>query len=211
MELRALLRQAGTAVADAWTQATCSEKAQYVVIAFLGLLVVVSGAVLVLALIGLGVSAHSKDIIVEVCSQILNGCFTLSALVTQPMRLYMLCRVATNTKPAAVQAWFPALPIAFRDKPGRDASAVPVKTILHVLLVLNFNCLFQYPITAVMWGYNYHVRPAWVIGVFLPLSFGCTIAAGVWQYRLGERVKTARADAIVDNDLAVGMIEGDRL
>ncbi|EQC28251.1 hypothetical protein SDRG_14074 [Saprolegnia diclina VS20] len=205
MDLKELLQQARTTIAETWHQASACEKAQYVVIGLLLLVVVVSGAVLVLAFIGLGVSAHTKDVIIEVCSQILNGCFTLSAVATHPMRFYMLVLVLSrrDASHATIQSWFPSLPIAFSSKTHSHA-VVPISSIQGVLIVLNLNCFFQYPLTAVMWAYNYHVRPVWVIATCLPLSFACAIVAGVWQFKLSRRVQHGQIE-LLENDLSTDL------
>ncbi|OQR98837.1 hypothetical protein THRCLA_06660 [Thraustotheca clavata] len=197
MDLRLMLISAQNAIVKTWQEASCKEKTQYIIIAFLGLLVVVSGAILVLAFIGLGVDDYTKDIIIEVSSQILNACFTISAFVTQPMRFYILILVILNIRRDRVQAWFPTLPIDF----DSDQAIVSVKTIHKLLWVMNFNCFFQYPITAVMWGYYYKNRPAWIIGVFLPLSFMCNIWAGIWLYKLNQKVKI-QDEMLLDNEMA---------
>ncbi|KDO24957.1 hypothetical protein SPRG_09601 [Saprolegnia parasitica CBS 223.65] len=206
MDLKELLKQAWTTVAETWHQASACEKAQYIVIGLLLLVIVVSGAVLVLAFMGLGVSAHTKDVIIEVCSQILNGCFTLSAIATHPMRFYMLLLVLSRREGshATIQSWFPSLPIAFNSKAHSHAVVVPISSILGVLVVLNLNCFFQYPLTAVMWAYNYRVRPVWVIATCLPLSFVCAIIAGVWQLKLSRRVQHGQIE-LLENDLSTDL------
>jgi hypothetical protein len=64
--------------------------------------------------------------------------------------------------------------------------------VIAILIVQNLNCVFQWPITAMMWGYHYKVRPFWVIPVFLPLSFGCAVIGGVlpaWYQRKADKSK----------------------
>ena len=61
-------------------------------------------------------------------------------------------------------------------------SATPTWKWYTILALLNGQCIFQYPITAVMWIYigKAHERPDWVLGVFLPMSFLCGMISGIW-------------------------------
>lgn len=61
-------------------------------------------------------------------------------------------------------------------------AATPTWKWYTILALLNGQCIFQYPITVVMWMYaaKAHVRPGWVIALFLPLSFLCGIVSGLW-------------------------------
>ena len=64
--------------------------------------------------------------------------------------------------------------------------STPTKTWYAILLLLNLNCIFQYPITIAMWYYigQASVRPPLIIGIFLPLSFLCGLASGIWPMML---------------------------
>ncbi|KAF1794732.1 Protein of unknown function DUF2985 [Phytophthora cactorum] len=64
------------------------------------------------------------------------------------------------------------------------------ENLRNTFVMLNWNCLFQYPITAVMWAYNANTRPGFVIGVFLPLSFLCNFGG---QYRIFKLIKDIKA------------------
>ncbi|KAG6614129.1 Integral membrane protein [Phytophthora cinnamomi] len=69
------------------------------------------------------------------------------------------------------------------------------ENLRNTFVMLNWNCLFQYPITAVMWAYNSHTRPGFVIGVFLPLSFMCNFGGQYRIYKLNKDIKARRANA----------------
>ncbi|KAJ3361902.1 hypothetical protein HDU91_003689 [Kappamyces sp. JEL0680] len=58
-----------------------------------------------------------------------------------------------------------------------------------ILALLNCQCLFQYPITYAMWAYlgKADQRPAWIVGVFLPLSFLCGVISGVWPGLISKK------------------------
>ncbi|EGZ15432.1 hypothetical protein PHYSODRAFT_509026 [Phytophthora sojae] len=70
----------------------------------------------------------------------------------------------------------------------------------NTFVMLNWNCLFQYPITAVMWAYNSDTRPGFVIGVFLPLSFMCNFGGQYRIYKLNKDIKARRANAVGNPD-----------
>lgn len=49
---------------------------------------------------------------------------------------------------------------------------IPSKKFFCILLLLNLNCFFQYPIAFAMWrwvGVEYPSRPSWIVACFLPL------------------------------------------
>ncbi|KAG3145056.1 hypothetical protein PI126_g13894 [Phytophthora idaei] len=69
------------------------------------------------------------------------------------------------------------------------------ENLLNTFVMLNWNCLFQYPITAVMWAYNADTRPGFVIGVFLPLSFLCNFGGQYRIFKLNKDIKARRSAA----------------
>ncbi|RLN65006.1 hypothetical protein BBJ28_00010892 [Nothophytophthora sp. Chile5] len=69
------------------------------------------------------------------------------------------------------------------------------ENLRNTFVMLNWNCLFQYPITAVMWAYSASSRPSFVIAAFLPLSFLCNFGGQYRIFRLNKRIKTRRAEA----------------
>ncbi|KAG1710554.1 hypothetical protein DVH05_013280 [Phytophthora capsici] len=70
------------------------------------------------------------------------------------------------------------------------------ENLRNTFVMLNWNCLFQYPITAVMWVYNSDTRPGFVIGVFLPLSFLCSVGGQYRIFKLNKDIKTRRSAAV---------------
>jgi hypothetical protein len=133
--------------------------------------VVASGAAVFLSMTGLVKfdDPKSKDYVIEVNSQILNGLFTLTAIYTHPGRIINTIFLVDH-KYSELQhtySW---------------ASRNSRRFLWLTLLLLNGNCIFQYPITALMWAWigRPEQRPFWAITyLFLPLSLGCAIAGGV--------------------------------
>lgn len=176
----------------------------------LGLIVVVTGAILVMAMWGwLGLDKHQIDIWVEICSQILNGIFTFAAICTHPFRSQTLYRILKlgNKKDSnlfqKVQDSFPDIPIVQDTDIDIMASQpyvsyIPLYKIKHIMLLLNLNCITQYPITAVMWIYHYSTRPIWVIIVFLPLSF---LSGSIGNYYLFRLTRTSKKPESIVNDM----------
>jgi len=70
------------------------------------------------------------------------------------------------------------------------------ENLRNTFVMLNWNCLFQYPITAVMWAYSSKARPGFVIGVFLPLSFLCNFGGQYRIFKLNKDIKARRAAAL---------------
>ncbi|EEY58160.1 uncharacterized protein PITG_00778 [Phytophthora infestans T30-4] len=67
------------------------------------------------------------------------------------------------------------------------------ENLRNTFVMLNWNCLFQYPITAVMWAYDADTRPGFVIGVFLPLSFLCNFGGQYRIFKLNKDIKARRS------------------
>ncbi|KAG7401542.1 hypothetical protein PHYBOEH_000600 [Phytophthora boehmeriae] len=70
------------------------------------------------------------------------------------------------------------------------------ENLRNTFVMLNWNCLFQYPITAVMWAYNADSRPGYVIGIFLPLSFLCNFGGQYRIFKLNKEIKARRSAKI---------------
>jgi hypothetical protein len=77
----------------------------------------------------------------------------------------------------------------------------PVWKWYTLLALLNLNCIFQYPITIVMWGYaaNYKARVAWVVPVFLPLSFFAGAISGIWPILMDRNLKKKQNGSVEVN------------
>lgn len=140
----------------------------------------------------------------EVNSQILNSLFTLAALVNQPERctqLFLLFRhpaalglgLDGSVAPKPAEAGAAAAPALF-PAPHMDRAER-----LRVLLLLNLNCIAQYPIAAVHWCLRPEglggARPPLVVAACMPVSFGAAIAAGVLEARYMARHKKAQGPA----------------
>ena len=174
----------------------------------------------------------------EVNSQILNGLFTLAALINQPSRCTQLFLLFTH--PAALGLGVGArVGAKIVQRHGQeqgqgqgDGVLFPAPHLnraqrLRVLLLLNLNCIAQYPITAVHWCFRPEGlggrRPPLVLALCLPLSFGAAIAAGVLEARYkgqhdkleqqqrqedgGDSAKTAQA--LEAQSFAVAITEND--
>ncbi|KAL7753937.1 hypothetical protein RI367_000869 [Sorochytrium milnesiophthora] len=67
----------------------------------------------------------------------------------------------------------------------------PAKLLAYVA-VANAQCLFQYPITTVMWAFpNPHTRPSLIIYACIPFSFMCGL---VWGLKLAQLQKRPRPE-----------------
>lgn len=107
----------------------------------------------------------------EINTQVLVLCFTTAALINHPPAITEL--YLTLKHPGEVAGFFP------RNLSLRD------RTI--TLVLANLNSIFMYPLTFSTWMLEMDVRPVWYTVVFLPLSFGCGIAAGVFAACRGTR------------------------
>ncbi|KAJ3219850.1 hypothetical protein HDU67_009038 [Dinochytrium kinnereticum] len=172
------------------------------------------------------------DFWIEVNSQILNGCFTLSAIIVAPSRMLNLWRLImylfavrsarsrqAEQKEAELGDGVIALPekavklanelervysplLIRNDEETRRSmpesvfkvALVPEGKWLALILILNGQCFFQWPITVAMWGWasNYPSRPGFMVYAFLPISFICSAWGGIWLGILGNRVTAAK-------------------
>ena len=142
------------------------------------LVVVVSGAILFMVMVGMLNKALPKksdrDTWFEVTNQILNGLFTAAALYNHPRRclhLYYLIR------------YNPQDIIKLREKYCKNGQRKPHEWahILVVVLLLQLNCIAQYALAGLNWGYRRKNRPAIGVGITLFLSFGAAAAAGMYN------------------------------
>ena len=210
--------------------------------------VCISGAILVLVMFNMVYIADPalKDLWLEVNIQILNGCFTIMAIITQPFRAVLAYWTASfyyskddskksyySTKIGEMWKGIRLWPEGDKNE-GKIANAsaetsiakddnllgqdpktvdvdleqgsqsqnvkalkiVPFWKWAVIVGLLNGQCIFQYPITAVHWIWfnKSSERPAWVVGLFLPLSFLCMAVSGIWIYYL------TKEDPVVENN-----------
>jgi hypothetical protein len=179
------------------------------VVAFFLLVVVVSGAILFMAMVGMVryKDKETKELWIEVCSQILNGVFTLAALVNHPFRIYdtvNYIRISGMMYPEMKKTVYfhrmlKRYPLLNGDMSEKEYLE-RVKRVGWILLLLNINCLTQYPITTVMWAYHpASTRPSFVVYTFLPLSFLSGTFAGVYQ-GLTQRTIDREGSLLKDNE-----------
>lgn len=148
------------------------------------LIVVVSGAILFMFLVGMVSFEKEKknELWIEVNSQILNACFTLAALMNHPIRFYLLYLFLHSPQKLGRRiSWFSIYP----DSSDAERRSLEKKMII-LLTLFHLNCFFQYPITFAMWNYHYTQRPNWIVPLFLPLSFLCGFGAGIFHW-MAER------------------------
>merc|ERR1719354_484689 len=207
---------------------------------FLLFIIIVSGAILFMVIVGMIQfdDPAVKDHWFEVNGQILNACFTITAVMTQPIRFELflwtvswyragdkatkenyankvknempdinlhrsiakpgsisqdIAIISSNTDTTNTSA-DPGDLVSSSDtdlkSKGRTSLSssefTPTWKWCLILFYLNFQCIFQYPITVVQWMYIGipEQRPDWVIGVFLPLSFLCGALGGIWPLLL---------------------------
>ncbi|RXK38019.1 hypothetical protein M231_04688 [Tremella mesenterica] len=80
---------------------------------------------------------------------------------------------------AASQTWY-------RPHATATHTAFPINWALWNTILMDGNSAFQ---CGVMWGLNWHVRPAWTTGCLIPLSFLCGIGAAILIWRGSVRTK----------------------
>lgn len=171
--------------------------------------VIVSGAILFMCLVGMITFADPliKEAWIEINSQILNAVFTLQALMVQPIRAklaYWTIRLFSSKTDQAVKQEMrnriyencPPIYLANheRDVPA-DAPISSKATWIAMLGLLNGQCIFQYPITVAMWAWaaNPNNRPKWIVPLFLPLSFLSGAGSGLWLHLMNRKIQ---ADAL---------------
>mgnify|MGYP006151675479 CR=1 FL=1 len=106
------------------------------------------------------------DAWMETNSQLMNGLFTLGAILNVPSRLgeaYVLCVAKNDKEREAFRCIFPR-------NYGINASTLWKRWTVVLLLLIN--CIGQIPICCAHWFYLKPMRPQWVVPVFLPICFG---------------------------------------
>ncbi|KAJ3186421.1 hypothetical protein HK101_009656 [Irineochytrium annulatum] len=176
----------------------------------------------------------TRGVWVEINSQILNACFTLSALCVAPSRmlnLWRLCVYMSRTKVGRegtgeprnveiadrIERTYAPLLLRPDDRKLADDPATYAAALLDVrrrwlplILLLNGQCLFQWPITVAMWGWatHYQDRPGYIVGAFLPLSFLSGTIGGSWLGYLQGKVAKAKRAAEHDAESGEGASAG---
>jgi hypothetical protein len=171
------------------------------------LTIITSGAIFFIVVVGI-IKVDEKDVYLEITSQILNGCFTFLALYNQPERLRNLYRISQllafqkqsirseyqyqsqiSDLEKKINQDYPFIKFPKNEFISND-STLPLKengnlshqNFLITMILLNMNCIFQYPITISMWSYITNVtnRPPEIIYIFLPLSFLSGVIGTSW-------------------------------
>ncbi|DAZ98904.1 TPA: hypothetical protein N0F65_001343, partial [Lagenidium giganteum] len=174
--------------------------------------IVVSGAILFMVIVGM-IQLHDKDKKddwIEVNSQILNGVFTWMAFTNHPFFAYRLYHILRLLNPASnpdekegsaltLSKLFPLVFPPAVSHQGKTTHKTQTRAydeadvwyLRKTFIILNFNCIFQYPMAIVMWSFNAKTRPGYIIGIFLPLSFLCNAVGQVRLFKLTKRKKAA--------------------
>lgn len=139
--------------------------------------VAVSGAILFMVMVGMLNAVLKKksdrDLWFEISNQILNALFTLMALYNHPIRiLHLVYLIRYN----------PTDIIKLRRSYCKDGLRKPHEWahILVVVLLLHLNCIAQYCLCGLNWGYRRSDRPAFGVAITLLVSFGAAAAAGIY-------------------------------
>lgn len=140
--------------------------------------VAVAGGILFLVMTGMLNGAiprkRERNTWYEVCNQVLNALFTLMCLVLHPGRV----RDAVQ-----LYRWAPKHILRMRQrynkggtrKPGEWRHMVVVVTLLHL------NCLFQYALAGLNWGYSRARRPVAAVAVTVAGAILCPAVAGLYN------------------------------
>ncbi|KNC95937.1 uncharacterized protein SPPG_08690 [Spizellomyces punctatus DAOM BR117] len=173
------------------------------------LVIIVSGAILFMCLVGMITFSdkHVKDQWIEITSQILNSCFTLNALLLFPERtvdLWLLCRgVYGRHGPSARKLedrHTPWCRVVVAD--SNAPPPLPRTTLVSIILLQNLNGWFQVPMAVSMWVWanDYTHRPAWLVASSLVASFLCGFAGGIWPAVISYKMKKRGVDVEMDVD-----------
>lgn len=146
-----------------------------------------------------------RKIWLEICSQILNALFCLTAWGLAPWRfrdLYWVARwrfggpevshCAIRRLSARNEAWFRMREEDCETKETfHDARAPPTASwkLDFVVWMMVLNTLFQVGMAFFMWHWNRIDRPGWGTGTFIGLGCGVSLLAGLVTWWEGRKVK----------------------
>lgn len=129
----------------------------------------------------------------EIQTQIIVLCFTLSALLNHPPVITEL--YVSYSHPAEIERLFPRPRLTMAQRRA-------------FLLLANANCVFMYPLTFSTWMIPVERRSFLYTAVFLPLSLGSGIAAGVYlALRAGKAESAGPAEVAVKREQSQTLIE----
>ncbi|CAM6096273.1 unnamed protein product [Calypogeia fissa] len=143
-----------------------------------GIAVGISGAILFMVMTGMLNAVlpdkSARNTWFEVSNQIINALFTLMVLYLHPQRclhFYMLWR------------WRASDIVNLRDIYCKNGTRKPHEWghILVVVLLLQLNCIAQYALCGLNWGYRRAERPAIGVAICLCLSLGGAAGAGLYN------------------------------
>lgn len=140
--------------------------------------VAVSGAILFMVMVGMLNAVLPKksdrDLWFEISNQILNALFTLMALYNHPTRILHLVYLI-RYRPSDI--------IKLREKYCKNGQRKPHEWahIWVMVLLLQLNCIAQYALCGLNWGYRRANRPAIGVAITLLLSFGAAAVAGIYN------------------------------
>eukprot|EP00899_Mesostigma_viride_P015488 jgi/Mesvir1/23940/Mv10713-RA.2 len=167
-----------------------------------------TGALLFMTMVGMldgRFDKKKKDRVSEITSQILNGLFTFAALVNQPARLAFLVKLI-RYRPRDVAL----LRAAFTKDGGYRPNER--KHFAVVIIFLNLNCWFQYPMAILHWVYDQDDRSALGVAVCLTLSFLSAVFAALYNMYcpLGKSDETKKKAGVgAGAGAVVPVAEGD--
>eukprot|EP01062_Namystynia_karyoxenos_P064343 TRINITY_DN5728_c0_g1_i1.p1 TRINITY_DN5728_c0_g1~~TRINITY_DN5728_c0_g1_i1.p1 ORF type:complete len:593 (+),score=131.10 TRINITY_DN5728_c0_g1_i1:93-1781(+) len=187
---------------DAWDSLMRLPLWANILLGFIALNVVGWGALGFMLMVGMANMPRHRDnpAWIEVSWQVINGIFTLLALYRQPMRLRFLFTLTGKSYLDPTRRGIGTGP----DSHGRYAPLLwmEVKDAWIMCIMRNCNCIFQYCVCIFMWGWlpacweeelelfqDCTSRPAWGTPLFLVLSMGSDIAAGVFKGKCIKRMK----------------------
>ncbi|CAM6095458.1 unnamed protein product [Calypogeia fissa] len=143
-----------------------------------GIAVGISGAILFMVMTGMlnGVlpDKSARNTWFEVSNQIINALFTLMVLYLHPQRclhFYMLWR------------WKASDIVKLREVYCKNGTRKPHEWghIMVVVLLLQLNCIAQYALCGLNWGYRRAQRPAIGVAICLCMSLGGAAGAGIYN------------------------------
>ena len=140
--------------------------------------VAIAGAILFMVMVGMLnhvlPKKSDRDLWFEISNQILNALFTLMALYNHPRRcLHLVYLIRYN----------PSDVLKLRQRYCKYGVRKPHEWahILVVVMLLQLNCIAQYCLAGLNWGYRRANRPAIGVAITLLVSFGAAAAAGIYN------------------------------
>lgn len=164
---------------NCFTNSLCFQFTVFVVFVAFILNVIGWGAMLILLLAGAAnrtmPDEHTREVWIEIASQVLNAMFFIPIVALLPWRIRDLVFLHWKKYRSRLLERF-----------NYSASIIWIGIFVWAFI---FNAMFQIAISICLWSINMHNRPTWVMGMLVGFAIFTGVTGGLIEFILQRRAK----------------------